>query len=392
MLIAYFIETLNPYIIQFGHSAWGIRWYGTAYLTGFVIAYFLMSRFIKTGRMAMPRSRLPDYVIFVAIFGVLVGGRLGEAILYRPHMFTNFSPPFPYWGLLKVQYGGMAAHGGIVGVFVATWIFARRNGYSFLNLMDCSAMVAPIGLFFGRIANFINGELYGHVWHNPWAVQFPTELIYPPQTKLERTISPAQVHNLIDRVAAHFSNRPSILHALQVNPRMEIVNLSRENHPYVVNLLRQILPPRIPSQLVEATTEGLLLFIICYTVGRKWKKPGIASAAFAVGYPIMRIIGEQFRDGDQPRMIFGHLISLGVIYSVPMLLVGLIFLAWVIRRRVPEAEMAKIKAYTVTGEDAARGVNPAVAEKKIASEPSSTVAATPSAPADSPAHDGNISP
>lgn len=347
MFVAYFIETLNPYIIQFGHSAWGIRWYGTAYLSGFVIAYFLMSRFIKTGRMAMPRSRLPDYVIFVAIFGVLIGGRLGEAILYRPHMFTNFSPPFPYWGLLKVQYGGMAAHGGIVGVFVATWIFARRNGYAFLNLMDCSAMVAPIGLFFGRIANFINGELYGHVWHNPWAVQFPTELIYPPQTKLERTITPTQVHNLINKVTAHFADRPHIFHALQVNPRMEIVNLSRENHPYVVNLLRQILLPRIPSQLVEATTEGLLLFIICYSVGLKWKKPGIAAAAFAVGYPIMRIIGEQFRDGDQPRMIMGQLISLGIIYSVPMLIIGLVFLAWVIMRRVPEAELAKIRAYSV---------------------------------------------
>ncbi len=286
----------------------------------------------------------------------------------------------------------MAAHGGIVGVFVATWIFARRNGYSFFNLMDCSAMVAPIGLFFGRIANFINGELYGHVWHNPLAVQFPTELIYPPQTKLERTISPAQVHTLIDNVTAHFSNRPSILHALQVNPRMEIVNLSRENHPYVINLLRQILPPRIPSQLVEATTEGLLLFIICYAVGRKWKKPGIASAAFAVGYPIMRIIGEQFRDGDQPRMIFGHLISLGVIYSVPMLLVGLVFLTWVIKRRVPETEMAKIKVYTAVGKDAARGFNPTATDKEIDSEKSSTVAVTPAEPSDPTAHDGNTSP
>lgn len=347
MVIAYFIETLNPYIFQFGHTAWGIRWYGTAYLTGFVIAYFLMSRFIKNGRMAMPRSRLPDYVIFVAIFGVLIGGRLGEAILYRPHMFTNFSPPFPYWGLLKVQYGGMAAHGGIVGVFVASWIFARRNGYSFFNLMDCSAMVAPIGLFFGRIANFINGELYGHVWYNPWAVQFPTELIYPPQSKHYRAIKPAQVQSLIDKITNHFVNHPHILHAMEVNPNMEIVNLSRENHPYVVNLLRQVLLPRIPSQLVEATTEGLLLFIICYFVGARWKKPGIAAATFAVGYPIMRIIGEQFRDGDQPRMIFGHLISLGIIYSVPMLIIGLVFLAWVIFRQVPEKELAKIRAFTL---------------------------------------------
>lgn len=344
MLLGYFIETLNPYIIEFGHSAWGIRWYGTAYLTGFVIAYFVMSHFIKTGRMAMPRQRLPDYVIFVAIFGVLIGGRLGEAILYRPHMFTNFSPPFPYWGLLKVQYGGMAAHGGIVGVFVASWIFARRNGYSFFNLIDCGAMVAPIGLFFGRIANFVNGELYGHVWHNRFAVQFPTELIYPPQTKLERTVSSGQVNHLINQVAEHFSNRPSILHALATNPRLEIVNLSRENHPYVINLLRQILPPRIPSQLVEATTEGLLLFIICFFVGSRWKKPGIAAATFAVGYPIMRIIGEQFRDGDQPRMIFGHLISLGVIYSVPMLLIGIVFLIWMIVRKVPASEMALIYA------------------------------------------------
>ncbi len=92
MILAYYIQTLNPFIWQWGNSGFGIRWYGTAYLLGFIIAYLLMKRFIRTGRMLLPMEQLPDFVLFVAIFGVLIGGRLGEAILYRPGMFTNFSP------------------------------------------------------------------------------------------------------------------------------------------------------------------------------------------------------------------------------------------------------------------------------------------------------------
>ena len=336
-MLAYYIQTLNPFIWQWGHSNFGIRWYGTAYLMGFIIAYLLMKRFIKTGRMRLPREKLPDFVLFVAIFGVLVGGRLGEAILYRPHMFTNFSPPFPYWGLLKVQDGGMAAHGGILGVLVAVWIFARRNGYRFLNLLDCAAMVAPIGIFFGRIANFINGELYGHVWHSPLAVQFPTELIFPPQLKEYRRVSPGAVHHLEEQIVVR---HPSLAHAMAVNPRLTIVNLAREGHPFVIARLREILPPRIPSQLIEASLEGLLLFLLCYFIGRRWWKEGVAAGAFATLYPIMRIIGEQFRDGDQPKHIFGHWISLGVIYSVPLLIGGLIFWIWVILRKVQPAAAA----------------------------------------------------
>ncbi len=345
-ILAYYIETLNPFIVQWRQSGFGIRWYGTAYLTGFIIAYLLMARFIKTGRMLLPRDKLLDYVLFVAIFGVMIGGRLGEAALYRPHMFTTFSSHFPWWSLLMVQDGGMAAHGGIIGVFVASWVFGRRHGYRWLNLVDCGAMVAPIGLFFGRIANFINGELYGHVWHGPLAVQYPTELIFPPQLKTEPTVSSIAVHRLEEQILLR---HPHLAHAMATNPRQEIVNLSRQGHPFVIAQLRHILPPRIPSELIEAFFEGLILFLICFFVGRKWKKEGIAAATFAVGYPIMRIIGEQFRVGDQPKLIFGHWISLGIIYSVPMLLGGLVFLIWMILRKDPNPlHQATTKAEKLT--------------------------------------------
>ena len=407
-MLAYYIQTLNPFIWQWGNSGFGIRWYGTAYLLGFIIAYLLMKRFIRTGRMLLPAEQLPDFVLFVAIFGVLIGGRLGEALLYRPSMFTNFSPPFPYWGLLKIQDGGMAAHGGIVGVFIATYIFARRRGYRFLNLVDCGAMVAPIGIFFGRIANFINGEVYGHISHAKWAVQFPTELIYQSQPldarirhlagkiaakhptsahlmnqdpvagmvryishhlqwhhpslvpalalhpkeeiiKLAQTgkyaFLNAQLQQIpdflrkikLDVQARHLAENvmvryPALASAIRRNPNMELINLARQGNTFVITHLREILNPRIPSQLIEASLEGLLLFLLCFFIGSRWKKEGIAAACFATFYPIMRMIGEQFRAGDQPHLIFGHWISLGDLYSWPMLILGLIFLIWAIRR------------------------------------------------------------
>jgi prolipoprotein diacylglyceryltransferase len=412
-MLAYYIQTLNPFIWQWGNSGFGIRWYGTAYLLGFVIAYLLMKRFIRTGRMLLPMEQLPDFVLFVAIFGVLIGGRLGEALLYRPSMFTNFSPPFPYWGLLKIQDGGMAAHGGIVGVFAATYFFARRRGYRFLNLVDCGAMVAPIGIFFGRIANFINGEVYGHISHAKWAVQFPTELIYQSQPldarirHLAGTIAAkhpnlahfmnqdpvagmvrylsqhlqwhhpslaaaiglhpkqeiiklaqsgksaflnAQLHQIPDFIrkikldvqARHLAEQvviryPNLAGAVRHNPNMELINLARQGNAFVITHLREILNPRIPSQLIEASLEGLLLFLLCFFIGSKWKKEGIAAACFATFYPIMRMIGEQFRDGDQPKLIFGHWISLGDLYSWPMLVLGLIFLIWAIRQPSTDA-------------------------------------------------------
>ncbi len=400
-MLAYYIQTLNPFIWQWGHSNFGIRWYGTAYLTGFIIAYGLMKRFIQTGRMALPSEKLPDFVLFVAILGVLVGGRLGEAVLYRPHMFTTFSATFPWWGLLMVQNGGMAAHGGILGVMVAVWVFARRGGYRFLNLLDCAAMVAPIGLCFGRLANFVNGELYGHRWHGPLAVQFPTELIYQNQpldarirhfaaglaahhpdlarfmvqnpgpgmityvsTRLQTQQHQLQAvlalhprseilrlaasghYPLLDRLRRQLPGwlselrlevgvrhlwkalHPHFHGPLPLAARLQILNLARQGNTFVIDQLRQILPPRIPSQLIEALLEGLMLFLICWFVGHRWRQAGRASAAFAIGYPIMRIIGEQFRMGDQPQLILGHWISLGVIYSVPMLIAGLIF--WIV--------------------------------------------------------------
>jgi len=288
--------------------------------------------------MQMPPGKLMDFVLFGAIFGVLVGGRLGSALFYDPHMLIDFSPPFPYWGLLKLQSGGMSAHGGILGVLIAIWIFSQRNRLRFLNLVDCAAMVAPIGIAFGRIANFINGELYGHIWHGVMAVQFPTEFTMPPESPLEPTVSTNQVNQLIQNVLTNdpvVQQSAATTHAMLINPRMEIVNLARQQDAYVIGQLREILPPRIPSQLIEATLEGVLLFILCYLIGQRWKKDGIATGAFATLYPVMRIIGEQFRVGDHPQLIFGFWISRGVLYSIPVFFLGLVFWIWAIRRPEP---------------------------------------------------------
>ncbi|NNM88361.1 MAG: prolipoprotein diacylglyceryl transferase [Phycisphaerae bacterium] len=409
MILAYYIQTLSPFIWQWGHSGFGIRWYGTAYLTGFILAYFILKKLIKDQQLHLPAAKLPDFVLFVAIFGVVIGGRLGEAALYRPGMFTTFTHNFPYWSLLMVQDGGMSAHGGIIGVFVAAFIFARRHKCSFLNLIDAGAMVAPIGIGFGRLANFINGELYGHVWHSRLAVQFPTELIYQSQPldarirhlagKLTTThphlaqwMDQNPVAGMVTFLTRHLqAHHPNLMQALAIHPqaelvrlaktgkypflqqqlrqvpdflrqiqlnvnvrhlwqslhpnfhgalpfsaRLQIIRLARQGNAMVITQLRHILEPRIPSELIEAFFEGLVLFLICWFIGRNWRKAGMASGAFAVFYPIMRIIGEQFRQGDQPKYIFGHWISLGVLYSVPMLIVGLAYWIYLIRRPAPD--------------------------------------------------------
>ncbi len=338
MTLAYYLDNLNPFLLRFGHSSFGVRWYGLAYLTGFIVAYFLLKYLIRQGQLQVPADKLPDFVLTVAIFGVLLGGRLGEVFFYEPHLMWTFGPPFPYWGVLQLQEGGMSAHGGIIGVLLAVWFFARRNQYSFLNLGDSVCMVAPIGILFGRIANFINGEVYGHVAHVWWAVQFPTEIYEPPQLKIERHVSMAKVGRLIQEESVH---NPATARLLRRDPLHGIVRLAREGHPFVIAQMHKILPPRYPSQLIESFCEGLLLFIICWNIGRRWRKPGMAVGAFITIYPVMRIIGEQFRAGDNPQKIFGHYFSLGEIYSAPMFVIGLIFWIYMARRPVkPAAALA----------------------------------------------------
>ncbi len=385
ILADYYVHNLNPYVFQIG--GFGPRWYGLAYLMGFLGAYLLLKKLNRDGMLRLRPKLVPDLVLNCCIFGVLIGGRLGFVLFYdlpnalkegRTPLLWDFSSSIPFWGALKVWDGGMAAHGGIVFTIMALMVFSWRYlakptakqmttliagafvfgtvgwglayilwhdenfqvagaqvlgiawmvycGWRYsipaINIGDAACMVVPIGLFFGRIANFINGELYGHPTTVPWAVKFPSEIYSPTNGEMDPGVK-AKLYALLP---VPFD----IMHADDaIN---SIAHKLAMHDPETLKLVTPILLPRHPSQLYEALLEGALLFIICWTIGRLWRKDGMASGAFLTFYPIMRIIGEQFRVGDTPVSVGGVMISKGVLYSIPMVLAGAVYWGYFIKR------------------------------------------------------------
>lgn len=340
--LAYYLHDFNPIIFEFFFIK--PRWYGFSYLLGFVCGYFLVRKLARDGMLRLPIEKIPDLALAVCIWGVLVGGRLGFCLFYDlPQSLENhvtpllwsFTNSFPYWGVLRVNEGGMAAHGGILFTILTLILFARRNKTSIVNVGDAACMVVPLGLLFGRLANFINGELYGRVTTVPWAVQFPSE-IYAPTNKIN-TINPQLLEEAHFKVAQAAASSGVNLGELTNYQLAQLVRRSDEIGTAARIALRDILPARHPSQLYEAALEGLLLFLIVWTVGRLWKKDGMASGAFLTFYPIMRIIGEQFRVGDTSVNLLGLQASAGELYSLLMFIPAIIFWAYWIKknRRVP---------------------------------------------------------
>src|SRR5581483_11495509 len=171
-MLAYYVHDLDPFVFHITENI-GPRWYGLAYVLAFLAAYLVFRWESRCGYADLPEPRVGDFISGVALFGVVVG-RLGYAIFYKPEMLTH---PL---SILRVWEGGMASHGGMMGIFLFALFYARRNGYKWTNLGDNLVVAAPIGLFLGRCANFINGELYGRATNVSWAMQFPKELIDNP--------------------------------------------------------------------------------------------------------------------------------------------------------------------------------------------------------------------
>ncbi len=302
MCFAFYVHHLSPFLIRFNEQ-FGIRWYGLAYIAGFIGAFYLMKWLARKGYGSLRENQVGDFIFYAALFGVLLGGRLGYVLFYRPSMLID--DPL---GVFRVWDGGMASHGGILGLVIFSWIYARRHHISWTGIGDNLVAVAPVGLFFGRLANFINGELYGRPANVPWAMQFPTELLERPN---EAAIA--------------------IEGAVKIDPTLnnvpDIIAAARHSAP-IRDLLAGILSPRHPSQLYEAFLEGILLFTLLILIRLKFKKPdGMTTGCFFVLYPLMRITGELFREPDAP--LTGPF-TRGQFLSLFMLLIGALFLwnAW----------------------------------------------------------------
>ena len=272
------------FTIRLGEFAFSLRWYALAYLAGLLIGWraiiAMMRRPALWGGTAPMRPEQVDDLLTWIILGVIIGGRLGFVLFYEPGYYLANPLDIP-----KVWLGGMSFHGGFLGVVVAAWAWATRHGVAPLRLADALAVVAPIGLFFGRIANFINAELWGRPTDAPWGVIFPGE--------------------------------------------------AAQNCPGITGPCA-----RHPSQLYEAGLEGLLLGVILLLLVRAGglRRPGLALGVFLAGYGAARFAVEFVRQADAqfitPDNPMGHValgLSMGQLLSLPMILIGIIFI-WRARR------------------------------------------------------------
>lgn len=248
----------DPVALEIGPLA--IRWYALAYIVGLVGAWLYCRHLITLTPAGLTKEAIDDFLLW-ATLGVVLGGRLGYVLFYQPAYYAQH--PLEAFFLWQ---GGMAFHGGLLGVIIAIVLFERKRGVAFMSLTDIVACAAPIGLFLGRIANFINGELYGRPSDVPWAMVFP-------------------------------GGGPESRH---------------------------------PSQLYQAGLEGLLLFLVLFLMVRvgALKCRGLMSGAFLAGYGLARIVGEFFRAPDPHLGYLTGGLTMGQLLSLPMLLAGIALIFW----------------------------------------------------------------
>jgi phosphatidylglycerol:prolipoprotein diacylglycerol transferase len=271
-MLAYYLHSLDPIIFRIYDNV-GPRWYGLAYVLAFVASYFLFRWLAERGYADLPSQRVGDFITGCALFGVIIGGRLGYVFFYKPEMLRE---PL---SILRVWEGGMSSHGGMFGLLAFTFYYAHRHHISWTNLGDNLVVTAPVGLFFGRCANFINGELYGRMTNIPWAMQFPKELLDHPQ-EAERAVAACA------RIDPALTTPDAIVNAVH-------------SHPEAATALRSILSARHPSQIYEAFFEGIVLFAILWFVRTRTRQPnGVLTGLFFICYAIFRIVIENFREPD----------------------------------------------------------------------------------------------
>jgi phosphatidylglycerol:prolipoprotein diacylglycerol transferase len=258
MLFAIPYPAIDPVLISIGPFA--IRWYALAYIAGIILGWRYTLTLVRRGPTpadgrAIGIKDMDDFIVW-ATLGIVLGGRIGYVLFYKPGYYA-FHP----LEALQIWHGGMSFHGGLIGVILAMILFARSRGFAFWRLADIVAAATPIGLFFGRLANFVNGELFGRVTDVPWAMVFP------------------------------------------------------HGGPM----------PRHPSQLYQAFFEGICVFAVLAVLEWRFRvreRPGTMAGAFLISYGCARIVGELFR---QPDAQLGFLIlgtTMGQLLSAPMVLFG----------------------------------------------------------------------
>lgn len=257
---SYWIDRLSPWVVHFG-GGFGIRWYGLSYLAGILLAGWILLRWARAGRLPLREEDVSTFLLYAGM-GVVIGGRLGYCLLYNFNEVLHH--PLEIFALWD---GGMSSHGGMTGLVIAIAVFARWRGVSTLALLDAVAATGPLGIMLGRIANFINGELWGRPTEVPWAVIFP---------------------------------QAPMVNGVEV--------------------------PRHPSQLYAAGIEGLAVFLVAQWVYGRTSTKGLTTASVLVSYGIGRFIDEFWRQPDLGQPIYWGWMSKGQLLTIPMIALGIIWI------------------------------------------------------------------
>lgn len=318
-MLAY-VHDWDPVIIDIWRGI-KLRWYGFSYLLAFVVAYYLLCYLSRRKLWVIAEKNIGDFIALLAMIGVFIGGRLGYVLFYMlPAEGMSFLREDPL-SVLRVWDGGMASHGGFLGVAIFTYFYARKHKLSWTGIGDGICIVAPLGLLFGRLANFINGELYGRVAPNlAWGVKFPQAL-----TTESYTVQESIILDCADR-APEFAEMVTTPHGLT-----EAVRLS----PEVKQIAAEYLTARHPSQLYEGLLEGVVLFALMWFLRFRYPKAphGMITGIFFILYGIFRTVVEQYREPDSAMIAA---LTKGQFYSLFMILAGLAFL-WNARQKAKKA-------------------------------------------------------
>lgn len=325
--LAAWLHTLDPFALRLTHDV-GVRWYGLAYLAGFVAAWLALRTLAKRRLILLTTEQATD-AVFAVVLGTLVGGRLGYVLIYDISLLWTTLPSPPWWGLLAINRGGMSSHGGIAGIALACIWTARKTRVPALHVTDCFSLVGPIGVLFGRLANFINGELLGKIVALPgepspaWSVKFPQELLegHAPALSDEQN---ARLDELLLRVASPGDLRSDAIRTLIDDIQNGANDLARDLEP--------LLAARHASQLYQALAEGVIVGLLLWVIWAKPRRPGVITACFFLIYGVGRIITEFWRLPD------AHLavqrpggLSYGQWLSATMVVIGIVML-WRISR------------------------------------------------------------
>ena len=276
----------DPVAIQLGPLA--VRWYGLMYLLAFIQIVILGKFRARQNLLTGWHPRDVDDMLFYGVFGTILGGRLGYVLFYKP--FYYFAHPAE---MLAIWQGGMSFHGGFLGVLIALWLYARNRNKRWLEVTDFVAPLVPLGLAFGRLGNFINGELWGRVTSAtaPWAVYFPQAAA---EDKAWITAFPQEA---AARGLAAIYERVGML-------------------------------PRHPSQLYESALEGLVLFALIWLYARNRRPLGAVSGLFLIGYGSFRFLVEYAREPDSFLGMLALGMSMGQWLSLPMIVIGVLMMFW----------------------------------------------------------------